>query len=74
MTLVEWEENILSIWLWILTDLVPLGEISSSTQSVEKKETSIPISTGPDGAVVMANGLVGTRFTSRYRLQPRAGF
>ena len=32
--------------------------------------------TGPDGAVVMssANGLVGTEFASRYRLQPRAGF
>ena len=32
--------------------------------------------TGPDRAVVMssANGLVGTGFASRYRLQPRAGF
>ena len=32
--------------------------------------------TGPDGAVVMslANGMVGTGFASRYRLQPRAGF
>ena len=32
--------------------------------------------TGPDGVVVMssANGLVGTEFASRYRLQPRAGF
>ena len=32
--------------------------------------------TGPDGAVDMslANGLVGTGFVSRYRLQPRAGF
>ena len=32
-------------------------------------------SPGPDGAVVMSsdNGLVGSRFTSRYRLQPRAG-
>ena len=31
---------------------------------------------GPDGAVVMssANGLVGTGFASRYRLQPRVGF
>ena len=31
---------------------------------------------GPDGAVVIssANGLVGTGFISRYRLQPRAGF
>ena len=30
----------------------------------------------PDGAVAMssANGLVGTGFVSRYRLQPRAGF
>ena len=34
------------------------------------------VDTGPDGAVVMssANGLVGTGFASRYRLQPRAGF
>ena len=33
-------------------------------------------STGPDGAVVMssANGLVGTGFASRYRLQSRAVF
>ena len=33
-------------------------------------------STSPDGAVVvsMDNGLVGTEFASRYRLQPRAGF
>ena len=32
--------------------------------------------TGPNGAVVMssANGLVGTGFASRYRLQPRVGF
>ena len=32
--------------------------------------------TGPDGAVVMssANGLVGTGFAYRYRLQPRACF
>ena len=31
---------------------------------------------GPDGTVAMslANGLVGTGFTSQYRLQPRAGF
>ena len=31
--------------------------------------------TGADGAVVMssANGLVGTGFASRYRLQPRVG-
>ena len=31
---------------------------------------------GHDGAVVMlsANGLVGTRFTSQYQLQPREGF
>ena len=30
----------------------------------------------PDGAVAksLANGLVGTGFVSRYRLQPRAGF
>ena len=30
----------------------------------------------PDGAMVMSsvNGLVGTGFVSRYRLQPRAGF
>ena len=37
---------------------------------------SAPSPTGPDGAVAMssANGLVGTGFTSRYRLQPRAGF
>ena len=34
------------------------------------------IHTGPDDAVDMssANGLVGTGFASRYRLQPRAGF
>ena len=34
------------------------------------------LQTGPDGAVAMstANGLVGTGFTSWYRLQPRAGF
>ena len=33
-------------------------------------------STGPVGAVVMAsaNGLVGTGFASRYRLQLRSGF
>ena len=32
--------------------------------------------TGPNSAVVMssANGLVGTGFASRYRLQCRAGF
>ena len=32
--------------------------------------------TGPDGAVVivLANGLVGTGFTSRYWFQHRAGF
>ena len=32
--------------------------------------------TSPDGAVAIssANGMVGTGFTSRYRLQPRAGF
>ena len=32
--------------------------------------------TGSDGAVVISwvNGLVGTGFASRYRLQPRAGF
>ena len=31
---------------------------------------------GPDDAVAMssANGMVGTGFASRYRLQPRAGF
>ena len=34
------------------------------------------LTTGPDGAVVKpsANGLVGTVFTSWYRLQLRAGF
>ena len=32
--------------------------------------------TGPAGVVVMssANGMVGTGFSSRYRLQPREGF
>ena len=32
--------------------------------------------TGPDGAVATSsvNGLVGTGFASRYRLQPRVGF
>ena len=32
-------------------------------------------STGPDGAVAMlsANGIVGTGFASRYRVQPRTG-
>ena len=32
--------------------------------------------TGPNGAVAMSsvNGMVGTGFASRYRLQPRAGF
>ena len=36
----------------------------------------IYISTGPSGAVAisLANGLVGTGFTSWYQLQPRAGF
>ena len=32
--------------------------------------------TGPDGAVVKSsvNGLIGTGFAFRYRLQPREGF
>ena len=34
------------------------------------------VCTGTDGALVMslANGPVGTGFTSRYQLQPRVGF
>ena len=40
------------------------------------KEENLLARTGPNGAVAMslANGLVGTGFTSQYRLQPRTGF
>ena len=36
----------------------------------------LSVGTGPNGAVAMspANGLVGTGFASRYRLQPREDF
>ena len=39
-------------------------------------DNTVLLFTGPDGAVVMssANGLVGTGFSSRYRLEPRACF
>ena len=38
--------------------------------------SSVYRTTGPDDAVAesSANGLVGTGFTSRYRLQPQSGF
>ena len=50
--------NFIAHWIWL-------------TQSFGMKTL-----TSSDGAVamLMANGLVGTGFASRYRLQPRAGF
>ena len=49
--------------------------VEETTASVSTQEF-IALTTGPDGAVAVssANGLVGTGFASRYRLQPRAGF
>ena len=42
----------------------------------DKESTTFDVLTGPDGAVAMssANGLIGTGFASRYRLQHREGF
>ena len=47
------------------------GRLLDEVKSLYKVTVS-----GPDGGVVMssANGLVGTGFTSRYRLQPGACF
>ena len=45
-------------------------------EGFENAENYNSTNTGPDDSVTMssANGLVGTGFASRYRLQPRAGF
>ena len=50
----------------------PLGATSLSPKHI----AILMLHTGSNGTVVMSsvNGLVGTGFASRYRLQPRAGF
>ena len=46
--------------------------IQTGSELCKEELCQCAVTTGPDGAVV--NGLVGTGFASRYRLQPRAGF
>ena len=52
------------------------GNVNLYLYTRTKAGFNLKQTTGPDGAVAMssANGLVGTGFVSRYRLQPRAGF
>ena len=61
----------------ILYCLVPLNSILLKPclfRYVYTKQDTCICHTGPDGTVAMSsvNGLVGTGFASRYRLQPRA--
>ena len=48
-------------------------DVTKAVKYITKDPLQVIGKTGPDGAVVMslANGLVGTEFTSQYRLQPR---
>ena len=50
--------------------------VTYSVVGSTKGNISQQLETGPDGAVAMSspNGMVGNGFSSRYRLQPRAGF
>ena len=52
----------------------PLDKNTSCNNSLAVQKTRMM--TGPDGAMAksLANGLVGTGFVSRYRLQPIADF
>ena len=54
----------------------PRANWSSCTEQTKSEMLATWRLTVPDSAVVMssANGLVGTGFVSRYRLQPRAAF
>ena len=54
----------------------PVGRCKATTPSSLSITSNRVNSAGPDGAVDVssASGLVGTGFTSRYRLQPTAGF
>ena len=70
--------SIVTYFEWKRITLVIGGESSwlRAANDLSVSTVIFCLYTGPDGAVGVSsgNGLVGTGFATRYRLQPRAGF
>ena len=59
---------------WLEREIAQSGPLIGVNRGMMKHHASDFNQTRWYSGYVIGNGLVGTRFTSQYRLQPRAGF